>query len=78
VVAPVGRGGRCWNLGPTKETEMSKFESVFHSRRVWTAIGALLFAISDEFGLSIPPETIQQIVLLAGVWILGDSIRRTE
>ena len=57
---------------------MSKFESVFQSRRVWLAVAGVAVALSEELGLSIPAETIQQIVMLFGAWILGDSVRKTE
>ncbi len=57
---------------------MSKMDSVFRSRRFWVAIAGVLIAISEELGLSIPSDTIIEIVLLAGAWILGDSIRKTE
>ena len=56
---------------------MSKLESVFHSRRVWLAIAGVAVALSEELGVSIPAETIQQIVLMFGAWIIGDSVRKT-
>lgn len=57
---------------------MSKLESVFHSRRVWMAVAGVAVALSEELGVSIPAETIQQIVLMFAAWILGDSVRKTE
>ena len=57
---------------------MSKLESVFHSRRVWLAIAGVVVALSEELGVSIPAETIQQIVLMFGAWIVGDSVNKTE
>ena len=56
---------------------MNKLESVFHSRRVWLAIAGVAVALSEELGVSIPAETIQQIVLIFGAWIIGDSVRKT-
>lgn len=57
---------------------MNKLESAFHSRRFWLAIAGVLVAMSEEIGLSIPPDTIQQIVMMFAAWILGDSFRKTE
>ena len=57
---------------------MSKFESAFHSRRFWVAIAGVAVALSEEFGLSIPPESIMEIVMLGAAWIVGDSLRKTE
>ena len=62
---------------PTEKT-VSKLESVFHSRRVWLAVAGVAVALSEELGLSIPPETIQQIVLMFAAWIVGDSLRKTQ
>lgn len=65
-------------MGPHKEKNMSKLESALHSRRFWMAVAGVAVALSEELGLSIPAETIQQVVLLFAAWILGDSVRKTE
>ena len=57
---------------------MNKLESVIHSRRVWMAVAGVAVALSEELGVSIPAETIQQIVLMFAAWIVGDSVRKTE
>ncbi|MCH7685515.1 MAG: hypothetical protein IH899_02335 [Planctomycetes bacterium] len=57
---------------------MSKLESALHSRRFWLAVAGVAIALSEEFGLSIPAETIQQIVFTLAAWIIGDSLRKTE
>ena len=57
---------------------MSKLETAFHSRRVWLAVAGVAVAMSEELGVSIPPDTIQQIVMMFAAWILGDSVRKTE
>jgi len=57
---------------------MSKTESLIHSRRVWLAVAGVAIAFSEELGLSIPPETIEQIVMIIAAWIIGDSLRKTE
>jgi len=56
----------------------NKLITAIRSRRVWLAIAGVAVAISDEFGLSIPAESIQQIVMLFAAWIVGDSLRKTE
>ncbi len=66
----------------TSETEeeqtMSKLETAFRSRRVWLAVAGVAVAMSEELGVSIPPETIEQIVMVFAAWIIGDSVRKTE
>lgn len=57
---------------------MNKLETAIRSRRVWLAVAGVAVALFEELGVSIPPETIQQIVLLFGAWIIGDSVRKTE
>ena len=57
---------------------MDKLKSLFSSRRVWIAVAGVVVALSEQSGLSIDPETVQYIVLLAASWILGDSLRKTE
>ena len=57
---------------------MNKLETAIQSRRVWVAIAGVAVVLSEELGLSIPPDTIWQIVGLFGSWIVGDSLRKTE
>lgn len=54
-----------------------KLESVFRSRRFWLAVAGVAVAASEELGFSIPPETIQNVVIMFAIWIAGDSIRKT-
>ncbi len=56
----------------------TKLESLFRSRRVLLAVAGVAVALSEELGISIPAETIQQVVMLFAAWIVGDSLRKTE
>ena len=57
---------------------MSKLETAFRSRRFWLAVAGVAVAMSDELGVSIPPNTIQLIVMMFAAWIIGDSVRETK
>jgi hypothetical protein len=57
---------------------MDKLQSVWKSRRVWVAIAGVAVACADSLGMTIDPETVQYVVLLAASWIVGDSLRKTE
>ena len=78
-MASVGRGRRFRPLGHNEEKTMStKLDSIIRSRRFWLAVAGVAIAASEELGISIPPETIQQVVMLFAAWIVGDSLRKTE
>jgi hypothetical protein len=57
---------------------MSKLETAFRSRRFWLSVAGVAVAMSDELGVSIPPNTIQLIVMMFAAWIIGDSVRETK
>lgn len=57
---------------------MNKLESAIHSRRVWVGVAGVAVVISEELGLSIATETIEQIVLMFAAWIVGDSLNKTD
>ena len=58
----------------TKARELARF---------YSALGDILkrdrgiVAAGDHLGLSMNPDTVQWVVLLAGSWIVGDSLRET-
>jgi len=54
---------------------MSKFQSLFGSRRFWVAVGGVVFVVFDVFGIGLSPEQVNHVVLLGGAWIVGDSLR---
>lgn len=55
-----------------------KLQSLTRSRRFWLAIGGVAIVCADHFGFKIDPETIQNITVIVGSWIVGDSMRKTE
>jgi hypothetical protein len=57
-----------------------KLKTMFRSRRFWVGVGGMLVICADGlFGEgTVNPATVQMVVLLAGAWIVGDSLRVTE
>jgi hypothetical protein len=55
---------------------MDKVKSLFVSRRFWVAVAALGNTVANPFGLD--PALVEQSILLASVWIVGDSLNKTE
>lgn len=57
-----------------------KFKAMLRSRRFWVGISGIAVIFADSvFGEgTVNPETIQMVILLAGAWIVGDSLRVTE
>jgi len=57
-----------------------KIKTMFRSRRFWVGIGGMVVVFADSlFGEgTVNPDTVQMVVLLAGAWIVGDSLRVTE
>ena len=56
---------------------MNKIKALLSSRRWWVAVAAGIGAAGEQLGRSLNPETVQWLVLLAGSWIGGDSLRET-
>ena len=56
---------------------MNKVNALLSSRRWWVAVAAGIVAAGDHLGLPMNPDTVQWVVLLAGSWIVGDSLRET-
>ena len=57
---------------------MTKVKALLQSRRWWVAVAAGIVAARDQLGLARNPDPVQWVVLLAGSWIVGDSLRVTE
>ena len=57
-----------------------KLKTMVRSRRFWVGVAGMLVICADGlFGEgTINPETVQMVTLLAGAWIVGDSLRVTE
>tara|TARA_R110002051_G_scaffold130536_1_gene204374 strand:- start:124 stop:303 length:180 start_codon:yes stop_codon:yes gene_type:complete len=59
---------------------MDKVKALLKSRRFWIGVAAVLVVAADTIlgeGV-VDPATVQNVVLLAASWIVGDSIRVTE
>ena len=59
---------------------LSKLSTMVKSRRFWVAIAGVAVVCSNTIlgSAIVAPETVQYVVLLAGSWIIGDSLRVTE
>tara|TARA_R110000824_G_scaffold20149_11_gene76534 strand:+ start:4801 stop:4974 length:174 start_codon:yes stop_codon:yes gene_type:complete len=54
---------------------LNKVKSLVGSRRFWVAVGGVLFVVFDGLGIGLSAEQINHVVLVAGAWIVGDSLR---
>jgi hypothetical protein len=54
-----------------------KLALLIKSRRFWVAVGGVLVTTTNILGLDLNPEQVNNIVLLGGAWIVGDSLRAT-
>lgn len=59
---------------------MGKLSALFTSRRFWVGVAGVIVICADTVlgEGTIDPATVQNVVLLAASWIVGDSIRVTE
>ncbi|MQF98541.1 MAG: hypothetical protein FI729_03290 [SAR202 cluster bacterium] len=59
---------------------MGKIKALFASRRFWVGVAGVIVICADTVlgEGTIDPTTVQNVVLLAASWIVGDSIRVTE
>jgi hypothetical protein len=56
-----------------------KLDSLVRSRRVWVAAaGVAVVFLKEAVGVPLSEEQITQLVLLAGSWIVGESLRSSE
>ena len=56
-----------------------KLKAMIVSRRFWVGIAGMVVICADSFfgEGTVNPETVQMVTLLAGAWIVGDSLRET-
>lgn len=47
------------------------------SRRVWAFFGSVIAVVTSALEIGLPPEIVQQVVLIIAAWIVGDSWRVT-
>jgi len=59
---------------------VTKLKTMLKSRRFWVGIAGMIVICADSlFGEgTVSPDTVQMVTLLAGAWIVGDSLRVTE
>jgi len=59
---------------------MSKLKAMFQSRRFWVALAGLVIVCADTLmgEGTLDPVMVTNVVLIAGAWIVGDSLRLTE
>ena len=57
-----------------------KFKALVKSRRFWVGVAGMVVICADAIlgEGTVNPDTVQQVVLLAAAWIVGDSLRVTE
>ncbi len=54
-------------------------QSFFKSRRFWLMVGGVAVAVlKDRLGLPLTEEQINEIVMLIGAWIVGESLRSSQ
>jgi len=54
-----------------------KLAVLVKSRRFWVCVAGVVVTTTNIFGLDLNPDQIQNIVLLGGAWVVGDSLRTT-
>jgi len=59
---------------------MSKLKAMLQSRRFWVAVSGLVIVCADTVlgEGTLDPTMVTNVVLIAGAWIVGDSLRITE
>ena len=59
---------------------VTKLKAMLKSRRFWVGMAGMIVICADSFfgEGTVNPETVQMVTLLAGAWIVGDSLRVTE
>ena len=57
-----------------------KLKTLLKSRRFWVGVAGMVVICADTLlgEGTVNPDTVQQVVLLAAAWIVGDSLRVTE
>ena len=54
-------------------------QSFLKSRRFWLMVGGVAVAVfKDQLGLPLSEDQINDIVLLVGSWIIGESLRSSQ
>tara|TARA_B100001123_G_C15245009_1_gene1000536 strand:- start:99 stop:296 length:198 start_codon:yes stop_codon:yes gene_type:complete len=57
----------------------NKIGALFKSRRFWIAVIVAVVAVGGkQLGIEVDKEQLENIIKVAGIWILGDSLNKTE
>lgn len=57
----------------------AKIQSLLKSRRFWLALSGIIVAVSQDLGITtLSAEQIQNICMMLGSLVLGESIRSSE
>ena len=56
---------------------IDKLVALTQSRRFWLAVSGVVFVLFDGLGLGLTEDQVNNLVLVGGAWIVGDSIRQT-
>ena len=54
---------------------LEKITPLLKSRRFWVAIAGVVVTTTNILGFDLNPDQVNNIVLLGGAWIVGDSLR---
>ena len=55
-----------------------KIVSLGKSRRFWAAmVTSVIVAFNETLGLNLTPEQINNLVMVVGAWVIGDSMNKT-
>lgn len=58
---------------------LDKLKQLTKSRRFWVTISTVIVVVSKEAGIAnLDPDQVQNIVILAATWVLGESLRSSE
>jgi chaperonin GroEL (HSP60 family) len=58
---------------------LDKFKNLTKSRRFWVTISTVVVVVAKEAGIAdLDPAQVQNIVILAATWVLGESLRSSE
>ena len=73
-----GKSDKRYLILLTKENQMiDKLKALTHSRRFWIAVSGFVFVLFDGLGLPLTEDQVNNLVLVGGAWIVGDSIRKS-
>jgi hypothetical protein len=56
---------------------IDKLVALTQSRRFWLAVSGVVFVLFDGLGLGLTEDQVNNLVLVGGAWIVGDSIRKS-